>query len=161
MRNNGSWMYTCTPYLFCRRWYMRREEVKRAEKLLTSWKKEEAIEGQVTLALVYTDMVERKETFTLRHRKGWQKEHFFKDGDTPIIRSAKLRGQERWEEKLEEDANVIKRQEVQWEKEGDEKWIFAQRPSDATREKWGLETASEESSSEESSSGDSDDGEEL
>ena len=85
------------------------------------------------------------------------KEHFFKDGDTPIIRSAKLRGQERWEEKLEEDANVIKRQEVQWEKEGDEKWIFAQRPSDATREKWGLETASEESSSEESSSGDSDD----
>ena len=64
----------------CYRWKKRQKEIEAGDKLTQSWKKEECIEGKVTLALIYTEMLERREYFTLRYRKSWLKKYFFPEG---------------------------------------------------------------------------------
>ena len=81
--------------------YRRNQEVKLLKKLSLSWKKEDAIKGKILLSLIYNDIVQNNETFTLRWRKKWVKFNFLPVSNIPILKSAILRGEEEWQEKLE------------------------------------------------------------
>ena len=146
------WMYTKTGcYSAIRRWRVRKDEVREGEKLLSSWKKEDATKGKILLSLVYNDMVERNEKLTLRRRSKWVKSKFFPEGEPPIVKSARERGKEEWEKKLEKDQKAQEKIEQQWEKEEKEDYFFSKDLLGSEVTKWGLDDASDSSSSEESS----------
>ena len=145
------WVYNATWYNYCRsKIYERNVEIRRAEKLLTSWKKEEALEGKIILSLIYKEIVAGNERFTLRRRKKWVEKHFLPEGEPPIVTSAVMRGKEAWEDKLEKDEQTKRDQQSVWQLEGDENHLFGQFLSAEEKEMWGLESSDSEEDSESS-----------
>ncbi len=135
----------------------RQQEVDKAEALLASWKKDEAIVGKMLLLSVYTDIVAQRNWHTLRRRPNWVDRHFHKGDAFPsIVQKECERREAAFAEKKRLAAEEEAARQAQWALEEDEDWLFAEGPSRATLEMWApdlREKGSENSSSSGGSSG--------
>ena len=72
---------------------------------------------------------------------------FLPEADSPIVRSAILRGAEAWEEKLDNDEKKELEIQKQFELEGTEEYFFSSSVGRNERMKWGMLSSSSESES--------------
>ena len=113
------------------------QEVDKAEKLLASWKKDDAIVGKMILLDLYTDIVAQEDWHTLRQRPNWVNRHFHKGDAFPVIVQKECdRRDAAFAEKKRLAAEEEAARQAQWAVEEDENWLFAEAPSRATLETW-------------------------
>ena len=140
-------IYNAAWYNYCRLLNHRRREILAQQKAALSWKKEEALAGKIMLSLIHNEIVGNNETMLMRWRKKWMQRTFLPEADSPIVRSAVLRGAEAWEEKLANDEKKKVALQTQFELEGTEKYFFSSSVGRNERMKWGMLSSSSESDS--------------
>jgi hypothetical protein len=141
-------IYNAAWYNYCRLLNHRRREILAQQKAALSWKKEEALAGKIMLSLIHNEIVGNNETMLMRWRKKWMQRTFLPEADSPIVRSAVLRGAEAWEEKLANDEKKKVALQTQFELEGTEKYFFSSSVGRNERMKWGMLSSESDSSSE-------------